>query len=415
MTPLDPGSSRARDVSTFLRDALAALLGVEPGAVRDDVPLQEQGLDSARTLALLATISRELGRAVPASALWQYTTLGRLARYLAGAGGEAPSRAARAARAPAARPEPVAIVGIGCRLPPDVATPRGLWEALAGGADGVREVPPERWVARDWYDPDPQAAGKTTVRRGGFLDDVAGFDAAFFRISPAEAAQMDPQQRVALEVSFEALEDAGVVPAGLAGSRTGVFLGAMWQEYGLVAGADAAAITMHSATGWDNSIIPARVAYALGLRGPAMAVATACSSSLVAVQLAAQSLRRGESDLALAGGVSLMLHPHTTVAMTKLGAMSPDGRCRAFDAGANGYVRGEGCVVLTLRRLSDALAAGDRVYAVLRGGAVNNDGASNGLTAPNPEAQVEVVRAAWGEADVPPGEVAYVECHGTGT
>ncbi|HEX2131991.1 MAG TPA: type I polyketide synthase, partial [Actinophytocola sp.] len=297
--------------------------------------------------------------------------------------------------------EPVAIVGIGCRLPARLDTPGEFWRALVEGVDAVREAPADR----------PHPAGTM----GGFVDDVAGFDAGFFDISPVEARQMDPQQRIALEVAYAAVEDARMAPASLAGSRTGVYLGAMWQDYALFTGGAPEAIHAHSAIGWDNSVIPARVAYALGLRGPAMTVATASSSSLVAVHLAVRSLRSGESDLALAGGVNLMLHPNTSVAMAKLGTQSPAGRCQAFDADGDGYVRGEGCGVVVLRRLSDAVADGDRIYAVVHGSAVNNDGASDGLTAPDPEAQAEVLRAAWENAGISPSVAAYSEAHGTGT
>ncbi|WP_328947426.1 type I polyketide synthase [Streptomyces sp. NBC_00184] len=311
------------------------------------------------------------------------------------------------------RREPIAIVGIGCRLPAQIEDPTGLWQALLEGVDAVRQVPTERWNATAWAD--AEASGRAANRRGGFLDDVTGFDAEHFGIPPAEARQMDPQQRIALEVACAAVEDARRSTASLAGTRTGVFMGAMWQEYPLFTQGAAEAIHAHSAIGWDNSVIPSRIAYALGLRGPAMAVATASSSSLVAVHLAVQSLRSGESDFALAGGVNLMLHPNTSVAMTKLGTQSPAGLCRAFDGDGDGYARGEGCAVVVLRRLSDALADGDRVYALVHGSAVNNDGATDGLTAPGHEAQTEVLRSAWENAGVPPRAVGYVEAHGTGT
>ncbi|MFT9669704.1 type I polyketide synthase [Streptomyces rhizosphaericola] len=311
------------------------------------------------------------------------------------------------------RHEPVAIVGIGCRLPARIEDPTALWQALLDGVDAVRQVPDDRWNATAWAA--AEASGGAANRRGGFLDDVAGFDAEHFGIPPAEARQMDPQQRIALEVACAAVEDARRSTASLAETRTGVFMGAMWQEYPLFTQGAAEAIHAHSAIGWDNSVIPSRIAYALGLRGPAMGVATASSSSLVAVHLAVQSLRSGESDFALAGGVNLMLHPNTSVAMTKLGTQSPDGLCRAFDADGDGYARGEGCAVVALRRLSDALADGDRVYALVHGSAVNNDGATDGLTAPGHEAQTEVLRSAWENAGVAPSSVAYVEAHGTGT
>ncbi|WAE64385.1 type I polyketide synthase [Streptomyces cavourensis] len=311
------------------------------------------------------------------------------------------------------RHEPVAIVGIGCRLPARIEDPTALWQALLDGVDAVRQVPADRWNATDWAD--AEASGGAANRRGGFLDDITGFDAEHFSIPPAEARQMDPQQRIALEVACAAVEDARRSTASLAGTRTGVFMGAMWQEYALFTQGATEAIHAHSAIGWDNSVIPSRIAYALGLRGPAMGVATASSSSLVAVHLAVQSLRSGESDFALAGGVNLMLHPNTSVAMTKLGTQSPDGLCRAFDADGDGYARGEGCAVVVLRRLSDALADGDRVYALVHGSAVNNDGATDGLTAPGHEAQAEVLRSAWENAGVAPSSVSYVEAHGTGT
>ncbi|WP_433395050.1 type I polyketide synthase [Streptomyces sp. CA-146814] len=311
------------------------------------------------------------------------------------------------------RQEPVAIVGIGCRLPARIDDPTALWQALLDGVDAVRQVPADRWNATAWAD--AEASGGAANRRGGFLDDVTGFDAEYFSIPPAEARQMDPQQRIALEVACAAVEDARRSTTSLAGTRTGVFMGAMWQEYPLFTQGAAEAIHAHSAIGWDTSVIPSRIAYALGLRGPAMGVATASSSSLVAVHLAVQSLRSGESDFALAGGVNLMLHPNTSVAMTKLGTQSAAGLSRAFDGDGDGYARGEGCAVVVLRRLSDALADGDRVYALVHGSAVNNDGATDGLTAPGREAQTEVLRSAWENAGVAPRAVSYVEAHGTGT
>ncbi|MFD5986190.1 type I polyketide synthase [Streptomyces cyaneofuscatus] len=311
------------------------------------------------------------------------------------------------------RHEPVAIVGIGCRLPARIEDPTALWQALLDGVDAVRQVPADRWNAPAWAA--AEASGGAANRRGGFLDDVTRFDAEHFSIPPAEARQMDPQQRIALEVACAAVEDARRSTASLAGSRTGVFMGAMWQEYPLFTQGATEAIHAHSAIGWDNSVIPSRIAYALGLRGPAMGVATASSSSLVAVHLAMQSLRSGESDFALAGGVNLMLHPNTSVALTKLGTQSPAGLSRAFDGDGDGYARGEGCAVVVLRRLSDALADGDRVYALVHGSAVNNDGATDGLTAPGREAQTEVLRSAWENAGVAPRAVSYVEAHGTGT
>ncbi|MEV5879656.1 type I polyketide synthase [Streptomyces sp. NPDC052101] len=309
----------------------------------------------------------------------------------------------------------IAIIGLGCRLPGGIDSPEALWQGLLDGIDAVSEVPPQRWRADDWHDVDPSAPGKMTTRWGGFLDDVAGFDAEFFGISPTEAHQMDPQQRLALEVAWAAVEDARIRTDRLARSATGVFFGTMWQEYHLATGASAGEIRTHTAIGTDTSIIPARIAYALGLCGPVMSIGTGCSSSLVAVHQAVRSLRSGESNLALAGGISLILHPHTTVAMDKFGTQNPEGQCRAFDADANGYVRGEGCGVVVLRRLADAREHGDRIYAVIRGSAVNNDGTTDGLATPGAETQAEVLRSAWLEAGTAPSLVSYVEAHGTGT
>ncbi|WP_281403263.1 type I polyketide synthase [Crossiella cryophila] len=402
--------SEADTCLAHVRAAAATRLGMAVEAVPAEVALRELGLDSAGLTGLTEELSRLLGRPVPAWAPYRHPTVAALTAFLDGA----PAPAAVQAT-PTIRDEPIAIVGLGCRLPGGIGSPGQLWDALLGEVDAIGPVPADRWNADAWFDQDVAQPGKMTTRRGGFLDDIAGFDAAFFRMSPAEAEHTDPQQRITLEVAWSALEDARIVPAGLTGTRTGVFLGTMWQEYQLATGADPNATASHSAVGWDTSIVPARVAYALGLQGPALSVGSACSSSLAAVHLAAHSLRRGESDLALAGGVNLMLTPHTTVAMTKFGGVNPDAQCRAFDAGANGYVRSEGCGIVVLRRLSDALREGDRIYAVLLGSAMNNDGASNGLTAPNPEAQTDVLRSAWQSAGIAPAQVSYVEAHGTGT
>ncbi|MFC8827302.1 SDR family NAD(P)-dependent oxidoreductase [Streptomyces sp. NPDC057137] len=407
-------SAISADITAFLREYVAGMLDVPVGSVRVDRPLGEQGLPSVRAAELVGRLAMRLGRDIPGTVVWDHPTIAGLAAHLTGTGA-APGTARGDRPHPVTGGDPIAIVGIGCRLPGGIETPDALWQSLLDGVDAVREVPGDRWNADEWLDPDPGAPGKTTTRWGGFLDAIGEFDAELFRISPAEARNMDPQQRLALETAWASLEDARIAPGGLEGTRTGVFLGTMAQEYHLATGADAHSIETHSAVGWDNSIVAARIAYALGLRGPALVVATACSSSLTATHLAVRSLRAGESDLALAGGVNVMLHPNTTVAMTKFGGLNPEGQCRAFDADANGYVRAEGCGVLVLRRLSDALAAGERVYAVIRGTAINNDGASNGLTAPNPRAQAEVLRDAWQDAGISPREVAYVEAHGTGT
>ena len=311
--------------------------------------------------------------------------------------------------------EPIAVVGIGCRFPGDVAGPGAYWEFLANGSDAIGEVPPDRWDADAFYDPDPFAPGRMASKWGGFLSEIAGFDADFFGISPREAEAMDPQQRVLLEVAYEALEHAGVAADGLNGIRAAVMMGVYYSEYQSASAANPDTIDAYCATGGAHSVTVGRISYLLGLGGPAVAVDTACSSSLVAVHLACQSLRLRESDLVLAGGVSLILRPETQLALSKWGMLSPRGSCHAFDAGADGFVRGEGAGVVVLKRLADAVRDGDRVIAVVRGSAVNQDGRSNGLTAPNAPAQRDVITRALRSADVSAASVNLVETHGTGT
>ncbi len=311
--------------------------------------------------------------------------------------------------------EPIAIVGIGCRFPGGANGPEAYWDLLAAGRDAVTEVPAERWDAEAFYDPDPMAPGRMPTKWGAYLSDVTGFDAEFFGISPREAVAMDPQQRVALEVAWEALENAGLAPDQLAETRTAVMLGVYYTEYQSAAAENPDTIDAYSATGNAHSVTVGRIAYLLGLRGPAVAVDTACSSSLVAVHLACQSLRMRESDLALAGGVSLNLRPETQLALAKWGMLSPHGKCHAFDSRADGFVRGEGVGVVVLKRLTDAVRDGDRVLAVVRGSAVNQDGRSNGLTAPNAPSQRDVIARALRSADVTAGSVDFIETHGTGT
>lgn len=311
--------------------------------------------------------------------------------------------------------EPIAVVGIGCRFPGGVVGPDSYWTLLAGGVDAVSEIPSQRWNADEFYDADTLAPGRMASKWGGFLSDVDGFDAEYFGISPREAEAMDPQQRVMLEVAWEALEHAGIATDDLSGVRAAVMMGVYYTEYQGISAANPDSIDAYSATGNAHSVGVGRIAYLLGLRGPAVAVDSACSSSLVTVHLACQSLRLRESDLALAGGVSLILRPETQIAMSKWGMLSPRGRCHSFDAGADGFVRGEGAGVVVLKRLTDAIRDGDRVLAVVRGSAVNQDGRSNGLTAPNSHAQRDVITRTLRSADVAPASVNFIEAHGTGT
>lgn len=313
--------------------------------------------------------------------------------------------------------EPIAIVGMGCRFPGGVLDSESFWRLLSTGTDAVIEAPKDRWNTEQLYDPDSARPGKMSTRWGGFLSDIDKFDAQFFGISPREAVSMDPQQRMFLEVAWEALEQGGQAPDKLFGSQTGVFLGICSNDYAslMANAADPERIDAYTGTGGAFSVASGRLSYVLGLQGPNLAVDTACSSSLVAVHLAVQSLRNGECRMALAGGVNVLLSPEAMIYFSKVQAMSADGRCKTFDASANGYVRGEGCGVIVLKRISDALADGDNVLAVVRGSAINHDGRSNGLTAPNGSAQEAVIRSALASAGLAPADVSYVEAHGTGT
>jgi acyl transferase domain-containing protein len=322
---------------------------------------------------------------------------------------------ARLASAESAQRGPIAIVGMGMRFPGDVRDASGFADLLWSARDAVTEIPPQRWPVDALYAQDPDQPGAMTARHGAFLADVDQFDAEFFGISPREAASMDPQQRLILEVAWEALEDSGRSPMGLGGAKIGVYLGIANNDYGRALFAHPEMIDAYFSTGNSFSVAAGRLSYHLGLQGPSLAIDTACSSALVAVHLASQALRLGECDLAIAGGVNLILTPEMSINFSKARMMAADGRCKTFDAAADGYVRGEGCAMIVLRRLADAAADGDRIHGVIRGSAVNQDGRSGGLTAPNGPAQESVIRAALANAGVEAQAVSYVETHGTGT
>ncbi len=312
---------------------------------------------------------------------------------------------------------PIAVVGMGCRFPHSADSPDQFWRLLADGIDAVAPVPANRWNVSETFDSDRTATGKSYTRNGAFLDDVDQFEPHFFNISPREANGIDPQQRLLLEVAWEALEHAAILPASLKGSNTGVFIGQATDDYAQrsIAAADTNRIDAYNSLGAHRSVTAGRIAYWLGLHGTTFQLDTACSSSLLAIHLAVQSLRSGEIDCALAGGVNMMLSPNLMVSLSKLNALSPDGRCKSFDASANGYGRGEGCGIVVLKRLVDAQAAGDNILAVIRGSATNHDGQSNGLTAPSGQAQEALIRKALKNARLQPKDVQYVEAHGTGT
>ncbi|WP_410583624.1 SDR family NAD(P)-dependent oxidoreductase [Amycolatopsis sp. lyj-108] len=386
------------EIRAWLVARVAERTGLPADQVDPDRPLHESGLSSRESMELAAELGRYLGRPLPPTLVWQYPTIAALAARLSTveesliAGGEGREE------------EPIAIVGVGCRLPGGADSPERYWRLLDDGRDGIREVPEGRW---DGFEED--------FGRGGFLGDIAGFDAAFFGITPGEAETMDPQQRMLLEVAWAALEHAGIPPSTLRGTRTGVFVGLSAGEYGHLTMADPATVDVWSATGAATSIAANRLSYLFDLRGPSLTLDTACSSSLVAVHQAVQSLRRGECGTALVAGVNLLLSPAVTASFRRAGVLAPDGHCKPFDADADGIARGEGCGVVVLRPLKAARRAGDRVLAVIRGSAVNSDGRSNGLVAPSPGAQADLLRDAYAAAGVEPSSVDYVEAHGTGT
>jgi acyl transferase domain-containing protein len=313
------------------------------------------------------------------------------------------------------RHEPVAVVGQAIRCP-RATNAAELWCRLLAGTDAVGEVPMDRWDVEAYFDPDPDAPGKTYSRHGGFLESIDQFDASFFGISPRVAGKMDPQQRMLLEASWEALEDAGIPPESLMESRTGLFMGMSTCDYRELSGNQGLAeIDAYTATGVAFSAGVGRISHTLGLTGPCLAIDTACSSSLVAVSQACESLAAGSCDLALAGGVNVMASPALTIALSKARMLAPDGKCKTFDARADGYVRGEGSGVVVLKRLSDAEQNDDRILAVIRGSAVNHAGHSAGLTVPSRAAQAKVIQAALEQAGLAPHEIDYLEAHGTGT
>ena len=416
-----PAQQRKKILTDFLRGAVAEVTRVDAAEIRADAGFFDLGMDSLMAVELRHRIEQAVGREVPATLAMDYPRLADVADYLLGdvlgLSEQAVTKSGPelASAVPTRTDEPIAIVAVACRFPgaPD---PEAFWEVLSGGVDAIREIPEDRFDIDEFYDPDPAAPGKIYSRYGGYLEGIDGFDPEFFGISPREAIWIDPQQRLVLETAWEGLERAGYSPAALRGSRSGIFVGVGVNEYSHLLSADSVDnIEPHFITGNALNAISGRVAFALGLEGPAVAVDTACSSSLVAVHQACQALHSGDCDLALAGGVNVLLSPVSIIAASRARMLSPDGRCKTFDAGADGYVRSEGCGMLVLKRLSDAERDGDRVCAVIPSSAVNQDGASSGLTVPNGGAQQRLIAMALTRAGLVGGDVDYLEAHGTGT
>ena len=422
-----PAAEREAVLVRFLQDELQSVLRL-PRPPAPTVGFFDLGMDSLMAVELRSRLNDALSGAytVPGTLVFDYPDIERLARHLAGELGmieEPPASAPIRAPAPSSD-EPVAIVGMACRFPggADLAA---FWDQLAAGRDAIAPVREGRSRPDDQPEVElvtadsgtPSARTPSARWWGAYIDDIDQFDPSFFRIAPVEARLLDPQQRLLLETSWEALEEAGIDPVGLRGSRAGVFVGVSTNDYRehLSPNEQDEMVTLYTATGNSHSSAIGRVAFTLGLEGPAFAVDTACSSSLVALHQAVSALQRGETDLALAGGVNAILAPGITAVFASAGMLAPDGRCKTFDAAADGYVRGEGCAMVVLKRLSEAEAAGDRIWAVVRGSAVNQDGASAGLTVPSGPAQERVIGEALSRAGLEPSEVDYLEAHGTGT
>ncbi len=408
------GSHTRDSLRRLVREVAAKVSARSPDAIDEECGFAEQGFDSLMAVRVRARLSRELGIVLPASLLYDYPNVSSLADHLVAELLGVSSSTASASALDQDLNEPIAIIGMACRFPGQAEDLEGYWKVLMERLVTVGEVPSDRWNMDDWYDPDRSASGRSYVRRGSFLRDVQSFDAAFFHISPREALSLDPQQRLLLELSWEAIERAMLAPSRLRRSSTGVFVGLSATDYAERVDLDDPSAG-YATTGNAPSVAAGRLSFFLGLHGPCLAVDTACSSSLAAVHLACQSLRLGECSQAIAGAANVLASPRNFVTLSRLGVLAPDGQCKPFSSVADGFGRAEGGATLVLKRHSDAVRDGDRIWAVIRSSAMNNDGASSGLTAPNGPAQQALVEQALQRAGLSASAVDYVECHGTGT
>ncbi len=404
-----------REIQDWLITHIAELLRKDPGKIDIRESFSNYGLSSIDVVSLSGDMEEFIGRRLSPTVTFDYPNILTLSNYLAdNKDPKDTKKPLSSVKLTGSSIEPIAVIGMGCRFP-GAKDIESFWQLLHDGVDMISEVPSDRWPRQAFYHPDPSVPGKSISYWGGFLEGIDQFDPFFFGISPIEAKYMDPQQRLLMELAYEALDDAGQIKDNLDGSDTGVYIGISVNEYSQLQFSDPLQINSHSGTGTALSIAANRISYFFNFRGPSMAIDTACSSSLGAVHMACQSIRNGECKMALAGGVNIILSPAHSIAFTKAGVLAPDGRCKTFDAQANGYVRGEGGGVIVLKRLSSALADGDRIHALILGSAMRQDGRTNGLIAPSREGQEALLREVYQAAGILPSSVQYVEAHGTGT